>query len=264
MRYPYIIVDNNHNIDEALHQLKRFNDFSFAGAASSNEDAVDLILEQKPAIVFLCLHPSNAENNISLYLTVLLLQFLMELPYFVIISPDTAHAYDALKAGARDYLLLPLRDTEVTRCIYRLRKALPLTTNPASDWRVMPSVLPTLPPEIEEKKISQICIKSYGDYQFIALDDVLYLKADNNTTDFHLQTGRKLTAYKTLKFFENSLPANFVRIHNSYIVNSHYVTRISAGKSLCYLNGNDVSVSFSKTYKENIDSIIKAISDEYL
>nr|WP_255478512.1 LytTR family DNA-binding domain-containing protein [Flavobacterium sp. Sd200] len=119
--------------------------------------------------------------------------------------------------------------------------------------------------EVQKSEVDiQICIKSYGDYQFIALRDVVYLQADNNTTDFHLQNGKKLTAYKTLKHYENNLPSFFYRIHNSYIVNSNYVSRINTGKSLCYLDNNEISVSFSKTFKDNVETIIRQIAPEYL
>jgi hypothetical protein len=46
-----------------------------------------------------------------------------------------------------------------------------------------------------------LCIKSYGDYRYIAAKDICYLHADNNSTDIHLNTG-EITAFKTLKHFE--------------------------------------------------------------
>ena len=33
-------------------------------------------------------------------------------------------------------------------------------------------------------------------YHFISLDDILYLKADNNTTDIHLLSGKKFRGLK--------------------------------------------------------------------
>jgi DNA-binding LytR/AlgR family response regulator len=63
--------------------------------------------------------------------------------------------------------------------------------------------------------------------------DICYLQADNNSTDIHLNNGEMVTAFKTLKHFEGALLFPFVRIHNSYIVNS-YISRIHRN-AVCYI-----------------------------
>jgi DNA-binding LytR/AlgR family response regulator len=70
-----------------------------------------------------------------------------------------------------------------------------------------------------------LCIKSYGDYRYIDARDILLL-TDNNSTDIHLNSGEMVTAFKTLKHFEGAY-LSFVRIHNSYIVNTAYISRIT-------------------------------------
>lgn len=110
--------------------------------------------------------------------------------------------------------------------------------------------------ETPERK-SILCIKSYGDYRFIEFDDVVYLKADNNSTDIILSNGDSITAFKTLKHFEESLPDEFMRIHNSHIINIKYVSRIHLGNTDCYLQKGKIKLPFSKSYKENINSIIE-------
>lgn len=110
--------------------------------------------------------------------------------------------------------------------------------------------------EVPERK-SILCIKSYGDYRFIEFDDIVYLKADNNSTDIILSNGDSITAFKTLKHFEESLPDEFMRIHNSHIINIKYVSRIHLGNTDCYLQKGKIKLPFSKSYKENINSIIE-------
>lgn len=105
-----------------------------------------------------------------------------------------------------------------------------------------------------------ICVKSYGDYRFIEAKDICYLQADNNSTDIHLYNGEMITAFKTLKHFENVLRSPFVRIHNSYIVNIDYVSRIHTGNSVCYIKNTTTKLPFSKSYKENVDAIINSIT----
>jgi DNA-binding LytR/AlgR family response regulator len=110
-----------------------------------------------------------------------------------------------------------------------------------------------------------ICVKSYGDYRYINANDISYLQADNNSTDIHLSTGEMITAFKTLKHFEGVLKYPFVRIHNSYIVNTDYVSRIHTGNAVCHIKESTTKLPFSKSYKENIDAIINTIaSGNYL
>lgn len=115
-------------------------------------------------------------------------------------------------------------------------------------------------PHKDEKPLI-ICVKSYGDYRFIEAKDICYLQADNNSTDIHLINGEMITAFKTLKHFENVLSIPFVRIHNSYIVNIDYVSRIHTGNSVCYIKNTTTKLPFSKSYKENVDAIINSITN---
>lgn len=142
----------------------------------------------------------------------------------------------------------------------------PLVTNDieiATDSQkvVEPTEVPFIEKTRKEDKPLIICVKSYGDYRFIEAKDICYLQADNNSTDIHLYNGEMITAFKTLKHFEGVLASPFVRIHNSYIVNIDYVSRIHTGNAVCYIKGTTTKLPFSKSYKENVDSIINSITN---
>lgn len=77
-----------------------------------------------------------------------------------------------------------------------------------------------------------------------------------------MKDGRVIGAFKTLKSFEDALPKSFIRIHQSYILNSTFVSRINYGKSICTLkNGQQEEIPFTKTYRENIDALQKTLSN---
>lgn len=105
-----------------------------------------------------------------------------------------------------------------------------------------------------------ICIKSYGDYRFLELDEIAFLKADNNSTDITMNNGEVIIAFKTLKYFEENLPNYFFRIHNSYIVNKNYVSRVHMGNTVCYIKNTKTQLPFSKSYKENVEQIIAQLA----
>ncbi|MFL9845306.1 LytR/AlgR family response regulator transcription factor [Flavobacterium rhizosphaerae] len=266
MQYFYLIIDDSPDVSEELIlYLKNLPGFKCLATTSDKEEAVNLILEHNPKIVFLNLS-NKSKNDLNFGIITELYQYLNDLPAFIVLSDSEKHAFQAIKAGVFDYLLKPLEPNSLRKSVYRYVKL-----NPGLQTDIALTLLPPEDQEVQGKTEQQrndvdiqVCIKSYGDYQFIALKDVVYLKADNNTTDFYLQNGKSITAYKTLKHYENNLPPFFYRIHNSYIVNSNYVSRINTGKSLCYLSEIDISVPFSKTFKESVDAIIRNIAPEYL
>ncbi len=121
------------------------------------------------------------------------------------------------------------------------------------------SFVQQLNPNIEQPLV--LCIKSYGDYRYIDASDICYFQADNNSTDIHLNNGEMVTAFKTLKHFEGVLPFPFARIHNSYIVNRNYISRIHTGNAVCYIKNTTTKLPFSKSYKENVDLIISEFAN---
>lgn len=272
MQYSFVVIDDNiSSLNEVLHRFEDFPEYYCTGTASEKEEALNLILEVSPELVFLTIR-KKSKSGISLALVSELYRYLNNVPYIVLLSDTTDYAYEAIKTGVFDYLVIPFSSVELRKTLLKFQKEIPISGAVVNVVKQNPheNQFAGQAAEIKPKENSgsdvdiQICIKSYGDYQFIALKDVVYLRADNNTTDFHLLNGKVLSAYKTLKHYENNLPPFFYRIHNSFVVNSNHVSRINTGKSLCYLNNNEVSIPFSKSFKENIDTIIKKIAPEFI
>ena len=119
---------------------------------------------------------------------------------------------------------------------------------------------------VQQEQPLIICVKSYGDYRYIDSRDILYFEADNNSTDIHLKDGEMVTAFKTLKHFENVLPTNqLLRIHNSYIIGINHVARIHTGNAVCFIKNSTIKLPFSKSYRDNVELIIHRIaSGNYL
>ena len=130
-----------------------------------------------------------------------------------------------------------------------------------SEVDVIEQSVPFMGNNVPEEKPLIICVKSYGDYRFIEAKDICYLQADNNSTDIHLFNGEMITAFKTLKHFEGVLPYPFARIHNGYIVNRNYISRIHTGNAVCYIKNTTTKLPFSKSYKENVDLIISEFAN---
>ncbi len=230
MLNSYSIIDSTSLIFNQIESSVFAEDFLCLGIYTTYESALNGLLEHKPQLVFF-----HFNEVIDLTLLAELYQYLDKLPYIIAINETKNNAYTALKLGVSDYLIFPLQSTEIRKSFLKYSKLTP------------------------QNNISKLCIKSSGDHYFISLEDIVYLKADNNTTDFFLLNGTKITGFKTMKFYEHQLPFYFFRIHHSYIVNIHFVSRINLGKSNCYLMDNHYKLPFSRGYKSNIDTIIRRI-----
>ena len=235
MDYTYTIIDSDavSNLQLQLY-LEDYGDFVCVGDANNSADGLNAILKHLPDIVFVNL----GENAFEYFHMVKELhQYVKELPVIIGISSSKQYAYDALKNDFFDYWLIPYSEFDIRKTILRLRKKLPKDSTPQT-----------------------LCLKSYKDFHYLNTDDILYLKADNNATDFIMKDGRTISAFKTLKTFENQLPENFIRIHQSYILNVNHVSRINYGKSICALKSGKTQLPFSKSYRENIDGVKKILS----
>lgn len=196
--------------------------------SQNQDDTLNLILKNTPDIIFF--NMDSTEINLSEFLFEIN-QYCDNKPTFIALSNSKSKAYGAFKFDFFDFLLKPLTELSVRKSLLKYRRRLSL------------------------EPCETICLKSYKDYQYLNTNEIMFLKADNNTTDFYMEDGTIIGAYKTLKVFENTLPQNFLRIHKSYIINSNCISRIHYGKSMCSIRNNDYKIPFTKTFINNIDLI---------
>lgn len=235
MPYTYTIIDSETSATLNLqHFLSKCDEFDCTAISENSSEGLNAILKYTPDIVFINLNenaPSYFQMVIELH------QYVESMPIFIGISKTKSYAYEAIKNSFFDYWLLPYNEYDVRKSVLRLKKTIP-----------------------EKDTVHTLCLKSYRDFQYIDTNDILYLKADNNATEFIMKDGTINHAFKTLKTFENQLPKNFVRIHQSYIVNSDYISRISYGKANCTIKYKKHQLPFSKSYRDNIDALKEALA----
>lgn len=235
MEYTYNIIDSDAASNLQLqHYLEGYGDFTCVGEAKNADDGLNAILKFSPDIVFV-----NLNDKAFSYFSMVkeLHQYVQDIPVLIGISKSKEYAYEAIKNNFFDYWLLPYNEFDIRKTVLRLKKQMP-----------------------KEATSQTICLKSYKDFHYLDTDEILYLKADNNATDFIMKDGRVISAFKTLKTFEKQLPENFVRVHQSYILNINYVSRINYGKSICALKTDNTQLPFSKSYRANIDGLKKNLS----
>ncbi|OXG08104.1 LytTR family two component transcriptional regulator [Flavobacterium araucananum] len=260
-KYSYIIIDDHaESILRTRTIAEGFSGLTFVASAANYYEGLNLVLEHRPSIVFLEIDPNDLSSNLSLAFINELYRYLTLIPKIIVTTTKKELAFESIQYGVFDYLLKPVLSSDLLKSVLKLEKS-----NLSTDFleirdEITSSVLPFVHSSKEANKPLIICIKSYGDYRYINAADICYLQADNNSTDIYLNSGEMITAFKTLKHFESILPHPFIRIHNSYIVNQNYISRIHSGNSVCYIKNSSKKIPFSKTYKSNVDFIIADFS----
>lgn len=260
-KYSYIIIDDDaESILKTRTIAEGFSELTFLGSATNYQQGLNLVLEHKPCIVFLEIDPNDISSNLSLLFINELYRFLSFLPKIIITTAYKELAFEAIQYNVFDYILKPVQSIDLLKTVLKLEKVLH-ETDSVEVHKEVPCAIPAVqaPKNIESPLI--ICIKSYGDYRYINSADICYFQADNNSTDIYLNSGDMITAFKTLKHFESILTHPFIRIHNSYIINKNYISRIHNGSSVCYIKNSSKKIPFSKTYKSNVDLIIAAFTE---
>ena len=223
-----LIIEDDQSVVESIKTVgNELFEVSLSATPENQESALNLILKVVPDIVFINIQTLKINLFEFLFETT---QYGLQKPFFVGLSSSKENAFDAFTYGFSDYILKPLSELSIRKSFLKCQK------------------------NILSKRNETICLRSNKDYQYLNIDEILYLKADNNTTDFYMADGRVVGAYKTLKVFEDQLPQTFIRIHKSYIINKNCISRINYGKSICIIN-NEHKIPFTKTFKVNIDSI---------
>lgn len=205
-------------------------------------NGVKTIRKTKPELVFLDIEmPGHSGLE--------LLDFFDEQEVdFSIVFTTAYHQYaiKAFKLSALDYLLKPISPQELEDVVKRFSKEKRGYKSQYDHLREM--LTPSAP--------RSIAVPYAGGFKFVAVDSIMYIKADNTYSEVITSDGEKLIASRTLKNFEDVLSEDnrFMRTHKSYLVNTWFVKELvkSDGGYLIMENREHISVTPEKM-KELID-----------
>jgi two-component system response regulator LytT len=237
MAIDCLIIEEDQSVVDIIKKVGGdFDQIRFNHVEENHEKVLNTIIKIKPKIIFI-----NIETNkINFH------KFIFEIsqhnrnnPSIIALSKTKANAYDAYQFNFSFYILKPLTEFYVRKSLHTIMEDYPT------------------------KSVETICLKSHKDFHYLNIKNILYLKADNNTTDFYMDDGKIIGAYKTLKVFENSMPKSFYRIHKSYIININCISRIQFGKWICIIK-NQHKIPFTKTFLDNTIKMNEILSKNSL
>lgn len=242
-----LVDDLPHCTEDLVRQLAEHDDIvTVAGTASSVDEAVRVLSETKPDILFLDveLNPGTGFDILS--------QIKDQMPIIVFVSASDHYALPAIKASALDYLLKPVDPDELASVLLRCREKSYLQQQMEKVHLLL-----------DEQKRSEpefLVIPQQRQTMVIPISDIMAAEGESNYTRFYLSTGEKLLASMTIKDTEQVVGLNrFVRCHKSWLVNLRNVKGVRNAKQPLIILGESpqMEVPISRRRHSEVMSIIR-------
>jgi len=243
-------------------RLKAFDDVEIIGSSTNGRDAVKVIKESKPDLVFLDIQMPGFDG----FSVVRSLVGEVEIPLVVFVTAFDQYALEAFENHALDYLLKPVEEDRLSEAITRVRDSISKRIAIEQNARLVAMIenmeqpptealtaLLEQPQDIKENRFDpHLRIKDRGHISIVDVVDVEYIDAAGDYMCIHV--GEKTHILReTMKTMEKRLdPKVFQRVHRSTIVNLDKVREVRPhSNGECFLtleSGTELKVS--RSYKD--------------
>jgi two-component system LytT family response regulator len=214
--------------------LKEYKQIEVVQECNDGFEAMKAINEHQPDLIFLDVQMPKISGFE-------LLEVLDNPPAVIFTTAFEEYALKAFEQHAVDYLLKPISKSRFQKAIEKY------LSNPLSQRDKTQKLMENI--DSPKKFIERVLIKRGSTLKIIPTDKIIYLAADDDYVNIQTNEGDFLHN-KTLTYFEKNLdPANFVRVHRSFIIQIDQIQRIEPYEKDSYraILKNDARINVSKT-----------------
>ena len=211
-----ILVDDEKLASEELaYQLKEFPDIDIIATASNGIEALKLIQDLEPDLVFLDVQMPGIDG---MGVIRKLRELDIPLPYFVMATAYDQYAVEAFRWEALDYVLKPVDKERLTVAVDRARKAVGDRNKAAPPEPASPK------PALQRSKL---LVRSNQRNFIVDAQDVVYATIDDGLITVVASNLEGQSNYRTIEELQSNLdPDTFWRVHRSYLVNIHRIKEV--------------------------------------
>jgi len=210
-----VVDDEKLASDELAYQLREFPDVEIVATASNGLEAVQLIMDLEPDLVFLDVQMPGLDG---MGVIRKLREKEIPLPYFVMATAYDQYAVEAFKWEALDYLLKPVEKERLSQAIERARKCV------ADRQKIAPAELPAPKPSLQRTKL---LVKNNQRNFIVDAQDVVYATIEDGLITVVASALEGQSNYRTIEELQSNLdPDMFWRVHRSYLVNIHRIKEV--------------------------------------
>ena len=199
--------------DELAYLLKDFPDIEIAATASNGLEALKLIENLEPDLVFLDVQMPGLDGMGVIHK---LKERGVPVPYIVLATAYDQYAIEAFKEAATDYLLKPVEKARLSLTIERVRKSM-------QERAKMPSPQESSPAAHRGK----ILVRKDNRNFIVDVHDVVFATIDNGMITVVGSHIEGESTYKTIDELQASLnPDMFWRVHRAWLVNINRIKEV--------------------------------------
>ncbi len=227
-----ILIEDELNVREGLKKMLKIiaPNIDIIGETAYVKQAIDLIKDKKPDLIFLDIELEDGTGFD-------ILEQLKETNFNIIFTTAyNQYAIKAFKFSAIDYLLKPIDPLELENAIQRAQKQINHNTEHQELLSVLKNNI--------EKKETKIVLKTTEQRYIFDIKDIIHLIADGAYTVF-VTLNNKIIVSKNIKYYQGILDENFIRCHQSHLINKKHVKLIK-GNDLIMINDDVIPISTRK------------------
>src|SRR6476646_3697168 len=211
-----ILVDDEKLASEELaYQLKEFPDIDIIATASNGLEALKLIQDLEPDLVFMDVQMPGLDG---MGVIRKLREQDVPLPYFVMATAYDQYAVEAFRWEALDDVLKPVEKERLTVAVDRARNAVSDRNKTVQPEPISPK------PALQRSKL---LVRSNQRNFIVDAQDVVYATIDDGLITVVANNLEGQSNYRTIEELQSNLdPDTFWRVHRSYLVNIHRIKEV--------------------------------------
>ena len=226
---PMHLENAKMNIDKAGYEL--------VGEAMDADSSFDKIRQSQPDVVLIDIALPGLLNGISLGEKI---NKELSIPHIFITSfTEDEVIKQAIATNPKRYLKKPIDITN-------LKAAIELAVAKRGQS-------PTTSFDLNEEGLAKpgMILTKVGDRLIkIPVDKIKYIKADGENYTSIFSENREYSCRTTIKKILQELPANFIQIHRSVVVNIHFLDEINERTQVCIVEGKELAIG--RKYRKNL------------
>ncbi len=212
-----VVDDEQLACDELSYLLKDFPEIDVIATGSNGLQAVDLIRNLEPELVFLDVQMPGLDGT---GVVRRLREKDIDPPHFIFVTAHDHYAVEAFRLEATDYLLKPVDKGRLAETIDRVRRVIQEKKAPAES-------VPAARPASVGPQRTKLLVRSQSRHFIVDANDLIYATIDDGLITLVTPNLEGHSTYRTIEDLQANLDRElFWRVHRSYLVNINRIKEV--------------------------------------
>lgn len=218
-----IIDDERPAREELAFLLKSLPEIAIIAQGKNGLDAVNLIKEHNPDLVFLDVQMPGLDG---FGVIKKLAEKKIKMPQIIFATAFDEYAVQAFEVNAVDYVLKPFDRGRVAKAVQRAKKMLEAQTSPVERLETLVGQLGA-PKPAEAAKHVKLLLKAQQRMFLVDAKEMVYASIQEGTITIFTKDSEGVSNYRTIEELQSSLDSErFWRAHRSYLVNIDHIKEV--------------------------------------